>query len=99
MKNVMLWAGAGQIGMAIARRMGTGMKIVVGDKKIENVQAAARIMNEVGFDGAPVEMDLSSRESIEWGKRGARFYALYAEELTFKSKGALRNAAGDTGKR
>ena len=95
MKNVMLWAGAWQIGMAIARRMGTGMKIVVGDKKIENVQAAARIMNEVG---APVEMDLSSRESIEWGKRGARFYALSAEELTFKSKGALRNAAGDTGK-
>lgn len=36
MKNVMLWAGAGQICMAIARRIGTGMKIVVGDKKIEN---------------------------------------------------------------
>ena len=34
MKNVMLLAGAGQIGMAIARRMGAGMKIVVGDKKI-----------------------------------------------------------------
>ena len=30
MKDVMLWAGAGQIGMA--RRMGAGMKIVVGDK-------------------------------------------------------------------
>ena len=85
--------------MAITRRRGTGMKIVVGDKKIEKAQAAARIMNEVGFDGAPVEMDLSSRESIEWGKRGARFYALSAEELAFKSKGALRNAAGDTGER
>ena len=36
MKNVMLWAGAGQIGMAIARRMGAGRKIVVDDKKIEN---------------------------------------------------------------
>lgn len=34
MKNVMLWAGAGQIGMAIARRMGASMKIVVGDKKL-----------------------------------------------------------------
>ena len=32
MKDVMLWAGAGQIGMAIARHMGAGMKIVVGDK-------------------------------------------------------------------
>lgn len=30
----MLWTGAGQIGMAIARRMGSGMKIVVGDKKL-----------------------------------------------------------------
>ena len=64
MKNVMLWAGAGQIGKAIARRIGTGMKIVVGDKKIENAQAMAKTMNEVGFDVAPVEMDLSSRESI-----------------------------------
>lgn len=64
MKNVMLWAGAGQIGTAIARRMGTGMKIVVGDRKIENAQAAARTMNETGFDVVPVEMDLSSRGSI-----------------------------------
>lgn len=64
MKNVMLWAGAGQIGTAIARRRGTGMKIVVGDRKIENAQAAARTMNEAGFDVVPVEMDLSSRGSI-----------------------------------
>ena len=64
MKNVMLWAGAGQIGVAIARRVGTGMKIVVGDKKIENAKAAAKTMNEAGFDVVPVEMDLSSRESI-----------------------------------
>ena len=64
MKNVMLWAGAGQIGMAIARRMGAGMKIVVGDKRPENAQAAARTMNEAGFDVTAVAMDLSSRESI-----------------------------------
>ena len=64
MKNVMLWVGAGQIGMAIARRMGVGMKIVVGDKRIENAQAVAGIMNEAGFDVTPVETDLSSRESI-----------------------------------
>ena len=36
MKNVMILTGAGQIGMAIARRMGYGMKIVIGDKKPEN---------------------------------------------------------------
>ena len=53
-----------ETGKAIARRIGTGMKIVVGDKKIENAQAMAKTMNEAGFDVAPVEMDLSSRESI-----------------------------------
>lgn len=53
-----------ETGMAIARRIGTEMKIVVGDKKIENAQAMAKTMNEAGFDVAPVEMDLSSRESI-----------------------------------
>ncbi len=65
MKQVMLWAGAGQIGMAIARRMGTGMKIVVGDKKLENAQAIAKIMNEAGFDVQPTQMDLSDRASIK----------------------------------
>lgn len=65
MKPVMLWAGAGQIGMAIARRVGTGMKIVVGDKRPENAQAIAQTMNEAGFDVVPMEMDLSSRESIQ----------------------------------
>lgn len=65
MKPVMLWAGAGQIGMAIARHMGTGMKIVVGDKRPENAQAIARTMNKAGFDVVPMEMDLSSRESIQ----------------------------------
>ena len=64
MKNVMLLTGAGQIGMAIARRMGAGMKIFVGDKKLENAQAVAETMNQAGFDATAVETDLSSRESI-----------------------------------
>jgi NAD(P)-dependent dehydrogenase (short-subunit alcohol dehydrogenase family) len=61
----MLWAGAGQIGMAIARRTGFGKKIIVGDKSIENAKSIAKIMNDAGFDVVPVEMDLSSRESIK----------------------------------
>lgn len=63
-KEVMLLTGAGQIGMAIARRMGYGMKIVVGDKRMENAQVVADTMNRAGFDVLPVEMDLSSRVSI-----------------------------------
>ncbi len=64
MKNVMILTGAGQIGMAIARRMGYGMKIFIGDKRMENARTISRIMNEAGFDTEAMEMDLSSRESI-----------------------------------
>ena len=85
MKKVMLLAGAGQIGMAIARRMGAGMKIIVGDKRLENAQAVARAMNEAGFDAVPVEMDLSSRSSIR---------AMIAEGQKCGEIRMLVNAAG-----
>ena len=85
MKPVMLWTGAGQIGMAIARRMGTGMKIVVGDKKLENAQAIADIMNGAGFDVVPMEADLSDRVSIQ---------ALIAEAQRYGDIKMLVNAAG-----
>ena len=63
-KDVIILTGAGQIGMAIARRMGYGKKIVIGDKKTENAGAISGIMNGAGFDAVPVETDLSSRESV-----------------------------------
>lgn len=85
MKNVMLLTGAGQIGMAIARRMGAGMKIVVGDKRLENAQAIAKIMNEAGFDTVPVETDISSRDSI---------LSLIAEGQKYGPITMLVNAAG-----
>lgn len=65
MKKVMLVTGAGQIGMAIARRIGFGMKIVLGDVKLENAKAIAKVLNTAGFDVEPVEMDLSNRKSIQ----------------------------------
>lgn len=84
-KNVMIWTGAGQIGMAIARRMGYGMKIVVGDKKLENAQTIAEIMNATGFDVVPVEMDLSNRASIQ---------NLIIEAQTYGEITMMVNAAG-----
>lgn len=63
-KDVMILTGAGQIGMAIARRMGYGMKIIVGDKRMENAETVADTMNKAGFDAVPVEMDLADRQSI-----------------------------------
>lgn len=64
MKDVVLLTGAGQIGMAIARRMGYGKKIIVGDKNIENAKTISKIMYEAGFDVESMECDISSRESI-----------------------------------
>lgn len=64
-KEVMIVTGAGQISMAIARRVGYGKKIVMGDKNLSNARAIAKTMNDVGYDVEPVEMDLSSRESIK----------------------------------
>lgn len=63
-KDVVLWVGAGQIGMAIARRIGFGKKIVVGDVRIDHAEATAETLNRAGFDAEPVRIDLSSRESI-----------------------------------
>lgn len=65
MKDVMILTGAGQIGMAIARRMGHGLKIVIGDKNEANAEAIAATMSAAGFDVEPMVMDLSSRESVQ----------------------------------
>lgn len=84
-KDVMILTGAGQIGMAIARRMGYGMKIVIGDKKPENTQAVAKILNDAGYDTDAMEMDLSSRESIK---------RLIAKAQEYGDISMLVNAAG-----
>lgn len=63
-KEVVLVTGAGQLSMAIARRVGFGKKIILGDKKKDHADAIAKIMNDAGFDVVPMEMDLSSRGSI-----------------------------------
>ena len=84
-KDVIILTGAGQIGMAIARRIGFGKKIVIGDKSINNAQTISKIMNDAGFDTIPVEMDLSSRESI---------LNLIAEAQKHGEISALINAAG-----
>ena len=84
-KEVMLVTGAGQISMAIARRIGFGKKIILGDKKIENANAIAKIMNEAGYDVVPFEMDLSSRESL---------LAIIAEAQKYGQIKYLVNGAG-----
>lgn len=64
MKDVILLTGAGQIGMAIARRIGYGKKVIVADKNIENAKTISKMMYEAGFDVETIACDISSRESI-----------------------------------
>jgi len=71
--------------MAIARRVGFGKKIVVGDKNLENARAVAKIMTDAGFDVEAARMDLSSKESI---------LNLIAEARKYGDISMLVNAAG-----
>ncbi len=63
-KDVLLVTGAGQISMAIARRIGNDKKIILGDWNIDNANNISNILNNAGFDAVPFKMDLSSRDSI-----------------------------------
>ncbi|PST47708.1 short-chain dehydrogenase [Bifidobacterium callitrichos] len=63
-RDIMILVGAGQIGMAIARRMGYGMTILVADKNPDHAADIAQTMTNAGFDARPETVDLASRESI-----------------------------------
>ena len=84
-REVVLWTGAGQIGMAIARRVGYGKKILVGDRSPANAEAVCKVMTEAGFDCEWMEMDLSDRTSIQ---------AMIARAQELGEITAMINAAG-----
>lgn len=85
MKDVVLLTGAGQIGMAIVRRVGAGKKIIVADVKIENANGMAKILVEAGFDAEPEVVNIASKESIK---------SLIAEAQKHGEIEMLINAAG-----
>ena len=64
-QEVVLVTGAGQLSLAMARRMGYGKKIILGDKNKQHVRDIAKIMTAAGFDVEPMIMDLSDRASIQ----------------------------------
>ncbi|MCM1130022.1 MAG: SDR family oxidoreductase [Alistipes senegalensis] len=84
-KDVMILTGAGQIGLAIARRLGADKKIVIGDKNEDNANTVAGIMAQAGFDVEAMPMDLSERQSIR---------EMIARAQTFGDIAMLVNAAG-----
>lgn len=64
MKDVVVLVGSGSIGQAIARRVGAGKHVVLGDLKLEAANVAADILENAGFETSTVAVDISSRESI-----------------------------------
>ena len=73
-KEVLLVTGAGQIGLAIVRRMGYGKKIVIATRRPEKVQETLKTLTNAGFDAVVIPMDMASRESIVNAVKTAQEY-------------------------
>ena len=63
MKDVVVVIGPGQIGQAIARRVGIGKHVLLADLRQENAEAAAEILRNAGYDVSVATVDVSSRET------------------------------------
>jgi NAD(P)-dependent dehydrogenase (short-subunit alcohol dehydrogenase family) len=64
MTNVIVVIGAGSIGQAIARRVSAGKHVLLADLNQQNADAAAKVLNDAGFEVSTATVDVSSRESV-----------------------------------
>jgi NAD(P)-dependent dehydrogenase (short-subunit alcohol dehydrogenase family) len=64
MTNVIVVIGAGSIGQAIARRVSAGKHILLTDLRQDNVDAAAKVLSDAGFEVSAAIVDVSSRKSV-----------------------------------
>src|ERR1700712_2147619 len=64
MENVIVVIGAGQIGQAIARRVGVGKHIVLADMREDNANAASEVFKNAGYEVSVATVDVSSREAV-----------------------------------
>ena len=64
MSNVNVLIGAGSIGLAIARRISAGKKILLADIDQANADAAAKVLSDAGFEVSSTTVDISARASI-----------------------------------
>ena len=63
-KEVIVLIGTGFIGVAIARRVGSGKHILLADLKQRNADTVAKTFIDAGFDVSTAVVDISKRESI-----------------------------------
>jgi NAD(P)-dependent dehydrogenase (short-subunit alcohol dehydrogenase family) len=65
MRNVIVVIGAGQIGQAIARRVGVGKHVLLADMRPDNANAAAEVLGNAGYETTVATVDVSSREAVK----------------------------------
>jgi NAD(P)-dependent dehydrogenase (short-subunit alcohol dehydrogenase family) len=64
MSEVVVVIGPGQIGQAIARRVGAGKHVLLADLRADNANAAADVLGNAGYDVSVATVDVSSREDV-----------------------------------
>ena len=64
MTEVLVVIGPGQIGQAIARRVGIGKRVLLADMRQDNANAAADVMSNAGYDVSVATINVSSREHV-----------------------------------
>ena len=64
MTDVIVVIGPGQIGQAIARRVGVGKHVLLADLRQDNADAAAEVLSNAGYEVSVATVDASSRESV-----------------------------------
>jgi len=64
MSHVIVVIGPGQIGQAIARRVGVGKHILLADLRQANAAAAADVLSSAGYQVSVATVDASSREAV-----------------------------------
>jgi len=85
MPEVIVVIGPGQIGQAIARRVGVGKHVLLADMRPENAKAAVDVMANAGYEVSATSVEASSREAI---------HALVEKATDIGSVSGLIHAAG-----
>jgi NAD(P)-dependent dehydrogenase (short-subunit alcohol dehydrogenase family) len=63
--EVVVVIGPGQIGQAIARRVGVGKHVLLADRYEDNAKAAAETLGNAGYVASIATVDVSSRETVK----------------------------------
>lgn len=65
MPKIIVVIGPGQIGQAIARRVGIGKHVLLADMRLDNAKAAAETLGNAGYETSVATVDVSSPEAVK----------------------------------